>query len=234
MAREKSRPEGAEDGAGDPWSGLKKGDYLGLRDLEAFSAGGMGGVDYRVLSTSLIRLRDRDSGRELARYRLADLESPDGRDCRFAVLSAGEDRELRFYHAPAVFARGSRDELVDLGQTWFFLPPVDPEDFISSDLEYAPWPDLPPFDEGCGEERKRVYGPHGFGRAVYGDCEREGERFPVQIVEYRTEEEARNPLLLLLEERWMRPGGEVPPEGGYVTVLAGRVLAETEVEHIPA
>lgn len=227
------RKAGEELGGVTRWASVKRGDWIGLRDLDSFAVGGMGGVDYKVRDLSLFRARSRDSERELAEYRIADLEASDGSDCRFVVVSSGEDFELRFYFAPSAFAKGTRDALVDLGQTWFFLPPPDPEDFISSDLEYAPWPDLPPFDDG-GNEAKRSYGPHGFGQALFCDCGRGGEDFPAILVEYATVEKAKNPLLLLIEERWMRRGGEVPAEGGYVSVLAGRVLAEGDVEHIPA
>ncbi len=223
-----------EDGGGaQRWAKVKRGDWISLSDLESFAAGGMGGVDYKVRQVSLFRAKSRDSGRELAEYRIVDLDVADGSDCRFVIVSSGEDFELRFYFAPSAFAKGTRDRLVDLGQTWFFLPPPDPEDFISCDLEYAPWPDLPAFDDGGGEE-KRSYGPHGFGLALFCECSRGDEDFPAILMEYAALEKAKNPLLLLIEERWMRSGGEVPAEGGFVTVLAGRGVSEGDVEHIPA
>jgi hypothetical protein len=219
------------------WKAMKAGDWLGLRDDEAFLEGGVDGVDYRIGSVSRISLRDRDSDRPIAEYLVATVEASDGIDRSLVLVSSGEEFELRLYFAPPAFARATRDGLIDRGNTWFFLPPADPEDFISADLEYAPWPDFPAFDDGSGKDpgrRKLVYGPFGFGQALYGSCERDGETFPLLMVEYATEEEARNPLILLLEERWMRPNGEVPPEGGFVTLLSGRALVAGEAELIPA
>jgi len=217
------------------WLSIQPGDWLSFRDAGNFVAGGMGGMDYRVRSLRAIEARDRDSGNPIATWTLYDLEAPDRGDCRFAVFASGEEFELRFYFAPVFFARGTRDNLVDRGQTWFFLPPADPEDFISSELEWAPWPDLPAFDAGDGVELKRNWGPAGFGQTVFGFMVGEGgEDLPVQLVEYATEDDSPNSLLLLLEERWMRPDGAVPREGGYISLFVGRPVAEGDVTHLPS
>lgn len=216
------------------WLAIKAGDWLSFRDAGNFVAGGALGMDYRVGARRHIEARDRDSGQPIATWTLFDLEAPGRGDCRFGIFGSGEDFELRFYFAPAFFNRGTRDNLVDRGQTWFFLPPDDPEDFISSELEWAPWPDLPAFDAGDGEELKRSWGPAGFGQTVFGFMDGEGgEDLPVQLVEYATEDDSPNSLLLLLEERWMRPDGAVPREGGYVSLLVGRSIATGDVTHLP-
>ena len=222
-------------GGPEPWLALKKGDWLTFRDEGHFVAGGAGGMDYLVGARREIEARDRDSGLRLAAWTLYDLQAEGRGDCRFAVFHSGEEFELRFYFATSFFARGTRDNLVDRAQTWFFLPPPDPEDFVSSALEWAPWPDLPPFDAGDGREVKRTWGPAGFGQTVYGFMDDdEGEDLPVQLVEYATEDDSPNSLLLLVEERWMRPDGAVPPEGGFVSLFAGRRIAETDITHLPA
>ncbi|MEI6875233.1 MAG: hypothetical protein WCL50_08910 [Spirochaetota bacterium] len=48
------------------WAGVKRGDWISLRDLDSFAVGGMGGVDYRVRILCLFRARSRDSEREFA------------------------------------------------------------------------------------------------------------------------------------------------------------------------
>ena len=217
-----------------PWLAIKAGDWLSFRDEGNFVAGGAGGLDYLVRSRREIEARDRDSGNPVAAWTLYDLEAPDRGECRFVVFHSGEEFELRFYFAPAFFARGTRNNLIDRAQTWFFLPPPDPEDFIASTLEWAPWPDLPPFDAGDGVEAQRSWGPSGFGQTVYGFMDGDdGEDLPVQLFEYATEDDSPNSLLLLIEERWMRPDGAVPPEGGFVSLLVGRRIAQTDVTHLP-
>lgn len=216
------------------WLSIKSGDWLSFRDAGNFVAGGTGGSDYLVRSRRAIEARDRDSGKAIAAWTLYELEAPGRGDCRFAVFGSGDEFELRFYFAPAFFARGTRDNLVDRGQTWFFLPPADPEDFISSELEWAPWPDLPAFDAGDGVEVKRSWGPAGFGQTVFGFMDGEEDAdLPVQLVEYATEDDSPNSLLVVIEERWMRPDGAVPREGGYVSLLVGRSVAEGDVTHLP-
>jgi hypothetical protein len=161
----------------------------------------------------------------------------------------GEDFELRLYFIPSGLESGTRDDYIDRGDAWLFLPPPDPEDFISSELEYAPYPDVPPIEEK-GEERKLVFSRVGpgclyaeasdtlapaiiaeysaeysaeYGGAEYGGAETpEGERAPA------------NPLMLVLEEGWMREDGSEPEEGGYLTVMLGKVMRTSDLEHWPA
>ena len=60
------------------------------------------------------------------------------------------------------------------------------------------------------------------------------DEVPVILTEYATEEDVLNPLLLFLEERWIRPDGTVPPEGGYITPLVGCVIQSESAEVYPA
>lgn len=150
--------------------------------------------------------------------------------------------DLRAYFIPEGIGCGDRDELIDRGETWLFLPPPNPDDFISSELEYAPYPDLPEIEEPDGASGKRVsrkivFGPAGAGRSLYGEAR--DSLAPVIITEYEAEVPAgeappENPLLFVLEEGWMRADGSLPEEGGYITVMLGKRLSPEDVEHWPA
>jgi len=229
----KGAPSGSRDEAS-YWTGLKGGDFLALSDTRSFQEGGAHGVDWRVRDIRRVAARDRATGRPLATWHIHDLERAGAGQFCLVVVEAAGDFELRLYFVPRSWATGSRDRLVDLGASWLFLPPPDPEDFLSSDLEYAPFPDVPPLDEG-GAPTRREFALSGFGSPVYGSYARDGEEVPVIIVEWATAEEgAPDPLLLALEERWMLPDGRVLPAGGTVSPMLGHVLAPGDVEIYPS
>lgn len=215
------------------WTSIKSGDFITLTDYQSIVLGGQEGKDYQVKNLRSIDIPDADSDRVVAEYRLYELAAGEGRLLLFAVVRAGEEFELRIYYLAKGFTVGTRDRLVDLGQTWFFLPPPDPEDFISSQLEYAPYPDLPAIEEN-GVAIKREYEPAGFGHPLYGSYRSGGVEVPVIVTEYVTQDqEALNPLILVLEERWMLPDGSIPPEGGLVMPLLGCVVLTDSVETYP-
>jgi len=216
------------------WLAVKIGDFVTLSDSQSFIAGGSGGLDYRVTDIQRIVVRDRERRREIAHYHLHDLELEGKRRLSLLLLAAGEQFELRAYFRPGQFAAGTRDLLIDRGQTWLFLPPPNPDDFISSQLDYAPYPDVPPIDEGTGPVT-RVYAIAGFGKPVYGSYVRNGEEVPTILTEYACDDKGcLNPLLLVVEERWIDPDGRVPEEGGFVTTFLGCPLSTGEVDLFPA
>lgn len=216
------------------WTSIKAGDYVTLSDLQSFAEAGAGGVDYSVREVRRVGIRDQDSDRVIAEYHLHELERADGPSSLLVVVKSAEDFELRVYFLPQGFMTGTRDQLIDAGQTWFFLPPPDPEDFISSDLEYAPYPDVPEMEEE-GKSIKRDFQPFGFGKSIYGVYEHGREMIPVIITEYYTEDETvLNNLILILEERWIRPDGTVPEEGGLITPLLGCRIEPESAEVYPS
>jgi hypothetical protein len=232
MRKPKAPGPGREEAAF--WNAIALGDFVSLSDFQSLADGGGPGLDCRVRAIRDIALGDPDTGRSLARYRLHELEVVGKAPIHFLVLSAGEDFELRTYFVPEGLPPGSRDQLIDAGRTWLFLPPPDPEDFVSSELEFAPFPDLPALPEAGGPV-KRVWAASGFGRPVFGSYPLAGEEVPVILAEYETEEEgAQSPLLLVLEERWMRRDGSALPEGGLVTMMLGTRVDPGSVDLFPA
>lgn len=212
------------------WKGIKVGDFVSLTDFQSIAQAGSEGRDYRVRVVRDVAVPDKESGRTVAGYRFHELATGTDSLLYLVVVLVDREFELRVYFLPKGFSVGTRDHLIDIGQTWFFLPPPDPEDFISSDLEYAPYPDIPPIEEGESTV-EREYGPSGFGQPVYGSFRDGNEEVPVIITEYATEDEqALNPLMLVLEERWILPDGTVPEEGGFVVPLIGCVVHPDSVE----
>ena len=53
-------------------------------------------------------------------------------------------------------------------------------------------------------------------------------------MEYRTEQPASNPLLLVLEEGGLDTDGEPVPDGGFVTLLLGSPIDPTQMDIYPA
>lgn len=215
------------------WFSLHEGDFITLTDYQSIAAAGGGGKDYRVKGVRSVVIPDKETGKTVAEYRFHELATEDGRMLYFVVVRVENEFELRVYYVPRGFTVGTRDQLIDLGNTWFFLPPADPDDFISSDLEYAPYPDVPPVEEN-GVAEKREYEPAGFCNAIYGHYRLDREEVPVIIVEYlTTDDQALNPMILVLEERWVLPDGTVPEEGGLVIPLFGCAVLPDSVETYP-
>lgn len=220
---------------GDPryWAAIKENDFVTLTDYQSIELAGSEGKDYRVKGIRRVIIPDKESGQSLAEYRFHELTSGDDRTLHLVLVRVNEDFELRIYYLPTGFIVGTRDQLIDQGHTWFFLPPPDPDDFVSSDLEYAPYPDVPPIEEN-GTMVEREFEPGGFGHPVYGSYEIEREEVPVIITEYAThDQQALNPLILILEERWILPDGTIPEAGGLVTPLMGCSVLPDSVETYP-
>jgi hypothetical protein len=225
------------------WKAIKSGDFVNLRDAEAFesrlAAGGAGdgaGSDYTVGEIRSFVLRGPEGSLPLGEYRFIELLQEGAGPLYLSLVEAEGGFELRLYFIPEGLAGGTRDELIDRGDTWLFLPPPDPEDFKSSELEYAPYPDVPEI-EVEGASRKLVFGPKGPGKSLYGEAS--DTLAPVIITEYLAESpeggpEPANPLLLVLEEGWMRPDGSQPEEGGCLTILLGKTMRTSDIELFPA
>jgi hypothetical protein len=228
------------------WRAAKSGDFVSVSDPEAFDealSSGEGGptIDFRVGEVRAFALRGRsDFGRGAARpslgeYRFIELTREGSGPLYLAAIDRPERLELRLYFIPAGLEGGTRDDFIDRGDSWLFLPPPDPEDFLSSDLEYAPYPDLPEIEEK-GKSAKYLFSRVG-PAVLYGEAA--DTAASVIIAEYEAEaspagEAPANPLLLVLEEGWMAPDGSLPDEGGYLTVMLGKVMRASDLELWPA
>ena len=222
------------------WKAVKTGDFVGIRDVESFSAGNGSAPDFTVGEVRSFAILGPDArasgGPSSGEYRFIELLQEDAGPLYLSLVEAEGGFELRLYFSPDGLAGGTRDELIDRGDSWLFLPPPNPDDFISSELEYAPWPDLPEIEEG-GTSRKLVFGPKGPGKSLYGEA-RDTQR-PVITTEYIDEtpvggQEPANPLFLVLEEGWMASDGSQPEEGGYLTMMLGKVIPVGDIEHFPS
>lgn len=236
-------PLSADKDSPDFWRGVKSGDFVGISDAEAFAAslaaGEGSGVDYVVGDVRSFALRGAEPHTGLGTYGFIELRQEGSGPLYLALVDLPERFELRLYFIPAGLEPGTRDDFIDRGDTWLFLPPPNPDDFISSELEYAPYPDVPEI-----EGRKLPFSRIGPG-SLYGESL--DTRSPVIITEYSAaspegipggsptgEPEPANPLLLVLEEGWMRSDGAQPEEGGYLTAMLGKVLRPGDVEHYPS
>jgi hypothetical protein len=253
------RPEGgiADKGSAEYWRGIKGGDFVGISDAEAFEAalaasasagaGSTSSVDYAVGEVRRFALRGkakggRGPGAALGSFSFIELSREGSGPLYLVLVETPENFELRLCFIPEGLEGGTRDDYIDRGDTWLFLPPPDPEDFLSKDLEYAPYPDIPPVDG-----RKYVFSRVGPGE-LYAEALDTGA--PSILVEYEAagsapgsapgsaggaEESAPvNSLLLVVEEGWMKPDGTEPEEGGYLTVMLGKRLRPDELEYWPA
>jgi hypothetical protein len=248
----------------DFWRSLKSGDFVSINDTEAFEAslaegkrsGGErsgGGLDYAVGDIRTFALLGPESKHgfgpraplgargplgahaPLGEYRFIELQREGSGPLYLTLVDLPDSFELRLYFIPAGLEPGTRDEFIDRGQTWLFLPPSNPDDFISAELEYAPYPDVPEIEEG-GESRKLLFSRVGPG-SLYG--EGRDTQASVIIVEYAAEapegaREPTNPLLLVLEEGWIKSDGSQPEEGGYLTVLLGKVMRTSDLDCYPS
>lgn len=212
------------------WKAVKTGDSVSLTDFQSIAVSGSEGKDDRIGNTRDVVTRDKGSDTPLAEYRFLEIAA--GRDntlSRVVIIAAGELELFACYPAKGIPV-ATRYHLIDLDRTWFFHLPRHPEDFILFDLEYAPYPDLPRIEEE-GVRVEREYGPGGYGHPVHGSCREGREEVPVIITEYASEDEQTlNPLMPVLEERWILPDGTIPAEGRFVVPLIGSVVHPDSAE----
>jgi hypothetical protein len=239
--------EPADKASAEYWRELKSGDFIGISDAEAFEASLAGGgrsdgsLECEVGELRRFALRGRDAGArgdarddsggaELGSYGFIELKREGSGPLYLALVDLPGRFELRLYFIPAGIGGGTRDDWIDRGEAWLFLPPPNPQDFISKDLEYAPYPDIPPIDG-----RKLVFGRVG-PKELYAEAL--DTEAPSIIVEYEAEASgegaAANPLLLVLEEGWMKSDGAEPDGGGCLTLMLGKRLKPSEVEYWPS
>ena len=251
MFRRSKPPLGAAGDKSSPgcWRALKPGDFVTVSDTEAFEAslaggersGNSGGLDYVVGDIRTFALLGPESKDELGaqaslgEYRFIELQKEGSGPLYLTLVDLPEGFELRLYFIPAGLEPGTRDDFIDRGQTWLFLPPPNPDDFISSELEYAPFPDVPEIEEG-GKSRKLLFSRVGSG-SLYGEGRE--TRSSVIMAEYAAEapegeEEPADPLLLVLEEGWIKGDGTQPEEGGCLTVLLGKVMRTSDLDCYPS
>jgi hypothetical protein len=246
---------GADPSGAEYWRAVKGGDFIALRDAQSFESrlagGGDSSAEFAVGQVRRFALLGRERlaagpGRAAPRpdgeYRFIELQREGSGPLYLTLIQSEENFALRLYFIPSGMTCGTRDELIDAGQTWLFLPPPDPEDFLSSQLEYAPYPDVPEIKEAGLSEgqfltRKFIFSPLGPGKSLYAMADDTGA--PAIITEYQGEappgEEApANPLLLVLEEGWMREDGTLPDEGGYLTPMLGAPIRPEDLELFPA
>ena len=220
------------------WRRLPAGSSVALRDFQALQeadltgAAAAGGINYEVTGKRHYTFRSSGGG-VLAEYLLFDISDADTAYVLAAVLT-GEHVELRVYYRPDGFQPGSRAALIDHGFAWLFLAPPNPDSFVPYELEFAPHPDVPPVQDG-GEEKQLAFAATTAG-PLYGDFRDERARLqvPALIMEYRTEQPASNPLLLVLEEGGLDADGEPVPDGGFVTLLLGSPIDLTQMDIFPA
>ena len=220
------------------WRALPTGSSVALRDFQALEeadmagSGSGGGINYEVTGKRHYHFRS-PGGSVLTEYLLFDISDAETTYVLAAVLT-GEHVELRIYYRPDGFQPGSRAALLDQGFAWLFLAPPNPDSFIPYDLDFAPHPDVPPIQDG-GEEKQLDF--HALaGGPLYGDYHDERDRLqvPVMVMEYRTEQPASNPLLLVLEEGGLDPDGEPVHDGGFVTLLLGSPTDLSQIDIYPA
>ena len=213
------------------WRRLPVGSSVALRDFQALEEAdgtGSGGINYEVTGKRHYTFRGAGDG-VVAEYLLFDIADAETTYVLAAVLT-GPHLELRVYYQPDGFQPATRATLLDHGFAWLFLEPPNPDSFIPYELEFAPHPDVPPVRDGDEEKQLQFAGAaHG---PLYGDYhdERARRQVPALLMEYRTEQPASNPLLLVLEEGGLDTDGKPVPDGGFVTLLLGSPIDLSQME----
>lgn len=216
------------------WRRLPVGSSVALRDFQALAeadaagGGGAGGLNYEVTGRRHYTFHAAGGG-VVAEYLLFDAAAADTTYVVAAVLT-GPHLELRVYFQPDGFQAGTRADLIDQGFAWLFTEPPNPDSFVPRELEFAPYPDVPPVHDG-GEEKQLQFRAVG-GGPLYGEYEDERTRrkMPALVMEYRTDQPATNPLLLVLEDGGLDAHGEPVPAGGFVTLLLGAPTDLSQME----
>ena len=235
--RDDNPPRSHDPADGDYWRQLPIGSSVVLRDFQALEEAHAeaDGVNYEVVARRRYQFFAAGSGDHhsvVGEYLLFDIEAASVTHHLVAVLGAagsGGRPELRVYYRPDGFEPGNRATLLDAGFAWLFAEPPNLDDFVPYELDYAPRPDVPPIDDG-GEEQELDFVASG-GGPRYGQVEEPGgHRIPVIAVEYRAQQQASNPLMLILEEGGLDTEGDAVPEGGFVSLFLGSQINSTQMD----
>lgn len=217
------------------WRQLGAGGSVSLRDFQAMAEAADRGIDadsldYQIEHKRAIEVRSA-TGAVVAEYLLFDLAGAERIYFLLAVISGGGAPELRVYYIADGLTPGPRAAILDAGGTWFFEAPADPDRFVPAQLEFARYPAVPPIMDG-DREVEAEFASHG--GPLYGDyADRGGARVPVILMEYETQAEIQNPLLLVIEEGGLDTRGDSIPGGGFMTVLMGSRVVRSQVEVFP-
>lgn len=235
--RSRAAPEPRATSTADPrfWRQLRAGGAVTLRDFQAVAAAAergqdTDGLDFQIANKRAIEVRSA-ADTVIAEYLLFDLASADTIEFLLAVIH-GDALELRVYFIAEGLTPGPRAAVVDSGGAWLFAEPADPNRFVPAELEFARYPAAPPLVDAGGNKVEVDFVCHD--RALYGDyADRGGKRVPAILVEYETQADIPNPLLLILEEGGLDANGDSIPEGGFMTVLMGSKIDRSDVEVFP-
>lgn len=234
--RARAEPEGRATSTADPrfWRQLRGG-AVTLRDFQAVAEAAerglaADGLDFQIAMKRAINVRSTDDT-VIAEYLLFDLTSSDRIEFLLAIIHS-DALELRVYVIAEGLKPGTRSAVIDSGGAWFFAEPADPDRFVPAELEFSRYPAAPPIVDADGREVEAEFVCHD--RALYGDyADGDGKRVPVILIEYETQADIQNPLLLILEEGGLDADGDSIPEGGFMTVLMGSKIDRSEVEVFP-
>lgn len=212
-----------------------------LNDLQALSESmnegtGVNAIDYFIKSRKEIKLCDPTFNKAIdVSYLITELEDKDNQIVYLISLFSWYDKEIAahfVYYIPNEFPPLFKKDLLERGILWMFDDPGIP-DFKPSDLNYAIYAGNPPFVEN-GEEISVIY-------KMIDNCidfgyeQKSANKIPIIIVEYKQdtsdgEKEYKNPYLLILEENYLDENGIPKEQGGYVTILFGCEIQESEIE----
>lgn len=212
------------------WQGLLPGDQVTITDVIAFSdalevgRGSIHGSDYKVAKTTWAV--DDATGRSLTLALLDDPTQP--------LLLVVDERAggftLRLLHRPMGAPTGTRADLLDAEAFWLFQPPPNPDRFAPSDLRWT----LDVIQDGKGPggdeelrfDRDAADPPRL--RAASQPSSPDGDVFPLQLVEFRTQSTTADPWLVVIES-----GGLGKDVGGWVEVWQGCEIGTRDVSVTP-
>ncbi|MBZ0264406.1 hypothetical protein K8I28_07030 [bacterium] len=211
------------------WRSLKPGSTITLSDKitleEAMKRGeGVLAQDYIIKKLFIVQHAE-----GLAEWIFYKIESED-EDLWLLVKAVDDKLEFRVYTEPEVdeFEPGDRKNLIDNEQYWLFIEPEDPDNFEFDDLEFTDaflWE----FEDDDGNlveanySQKNVGIQYGSGR--YIPAERGLTDMFTSIIEFKGDSEYEYTEALIMEI-----GGETSKEGGWITLMLGYTINETDID----
>ncbi len=228
------------------WKDLPKSKTtISLNDLQALNESmnegkGIVAVDYFIKSQREIKLYDSTFKIDLnTSYLITELEDGDKEKVYLVSIFLHKDSIAAHYvyYSPNEYPSLFKKDLIENGTLWMFDDPGIPN-FQASDLNYSIYPALPPFVEDGVEipvTYKMIDNCANFGIEIQVKSNEWVNKVPVMIVEYNQEvedggTEYKNPYILIMEENYLDDNGVPKQQGGYVTILFGCEIQESEIE----
>lgn len=189
------------------WLGIKCGDVVSLKDIQTLKEISINGTDVVIKSIKKFK-------RDFATWILAELDTD---NLYLVIKNCGNETDIRIMFKPPEIEFDDVESVLNQGNQWLFNEPDDIDNFKPCDLEMAD-----SFDDGKVNFNKKCPTIH----VEFYDGNSIDPKFGC-VTEWIADSEHDNPEVICFEMGGIDDDGEIIPQGGFLMVLQGVTVNET-------